>query len=311
MEVFFAIVTLLAGCYLLYKGADFLVNNSILTAQALGISKLLIGITIVAFGTSLPELLVTTLAAFEGHNELGLGNIIGSCIFNLAMVIGLSAIIRPYLLSFKEIRNNLLVLVVTNIIFSLSIMDNVISSLDGLLMLICFFIYIAYLVLSEKRSLIGKPKTSKPQIKAKHLILMGLGLIALAGGAQLLVMSASFLARIAGIDELVIGISIVAMGTSLPEIATSLVASAKKNEEISFANVIGSNVANLLLVIGFVSIIQSINIELNDLASDLIILHGVTVFILVLFLIQRKLGRLEGIVLVSTYLAYMVYLYSR
>jgi cation:H+ antiporter len=306
-----AIITLLAATLLLYKGADWLVSSSILTARALGISKLLIGITIVAFGTSLPELLVSSIAAFQGLNELALGNIIGSCIFNLAVVMGISAIIRPYQLPFKEIRNSLLVLIAANIIFTLVLLDSTISFVDGLLMLIVFFAYISYLLISERRSLIGKPKVVKPPIKLTNLLLMVLGLLCLAGGAQLLVMSASFLARELGISELVIGISIVAVGTSLPEVATSVVASIKKHEDISFANVIGSNAANLLLIVGFIALIQAIRIDITEIVPDLIALHGLTILVLILFFMIRKLGRAEGITLVSVYLGYMIYLYLR
>lgn len=311
MNIPIAIVILFAASILLYKGADWLVSSSILTASALGISKLLIGITIVAFGTSLPELLVSSLAAFQGLSELGIGNIIGSCIFNLAVVLGISAIIRPYHLPFKEIRNNLLVLIAANIIFTLVLWDSIISFVDGLLMLIAFFTYIGFLFISERRSLIGKPKVVKPPIELKNLLLMALGLACLAGGAQLLVMSTSFLARELGISELVIGISIVAIGTSLPEVATSVVASTKKNEEISFANVIGSNAANLLLVVGFIALIQAIRIDIAEIVPDLIALHGLTILVLLLFFMIRKLGRAEGITLVSVYLGYMVYLYVR
>jgi cation:H+ antiporter len=311
MDILFAIVTLLAACLLLYKGADWLVGSSIATAQAIGISKLMVGITVVAFGTSLPEMLVSWLAAFEGMSALSLGNIIGSCIFNLAIVIGVSAIITPYPLPFKEIRNSLLVLIFANIIFTLVLLNSVINWVEGLIMLASFGTYITFLIFSERKGLKGKPKILRGKVKARDIVFMILGLVGLVLGAQLLVTSASFLARQIGIDELVIGISVVALGTSLPEVATSVVASVKKNEEISFANVIGSNVANLLLIIGFVAMVQSISSNINELLPDLLMLHGITILLLVLFLTLRKLSRTEGIVLVAVYIAYMIYLYMR
>jgi cation:H+ antiporter len=311
MDILFAIVTLLAACLLLYKGADWLVNSSIATAQAIGISKLMVGITVVAFGTSLPEMLVSGLAAFEGLSELSLGNIIGSCIFNLAVVIGVSAIIRPYPLPFKQIRNSLFMVIIANIIFTLALLNSIINWVEGLIMLASFAVYITFLITSEKKGLKGKPKILRSKVKVKDIVFMGLGLAGLVFGAQLLVTSASFLARQIGINELVIGISVVAVGTSLPEVATSVVASAKKNEEISFANVIGSNVANLLLIIGFVAFVQSIKSDINEVLPDLIALHGMTLLVLVLFLTLRKLGRSEGITLVAVYIAYMVYIYLR
>jgi cation:H+ antiporter len=311
MDILFAIVTLLAACLLLYKGADWLVGSSIATAQAIGISKLMVGITVVAFGTSLPEMLVSGLAAFEGLSELSLGNIIGSCIFNLAVVIGVSAIIRPYPLPFKQIRNSLFMVIIANIIFTLALLNSIINWVEGLIMLASFAVYITFLITSEKKGLKGKPKILRSKVKVKDIVFMGLGLAGLVFGAQLLVTSASFLARQIGINELVIGISVVAMGTSLPEVATSVVASVKKNEEISFANVIGSNVANLLLIIGFVAFVQSIKSDINEVLPDLIALHGMTLLVLVLFLTLRKLGRSEGITLVAVYIAYMIYIYLR
>jgi len=311
MEILFSIVTLLAACLLLYKGADWLVNSSVLTARALGISKLFIGITIVAFGTSLPELLVSSLAAFQGLGGLCIGNIVGSCIFNLMIVLGLAAIIHPFTLQPREILKGLLLLILCNIILTLLLLDSEISGMDGIILLAGFLIYIAWLLILERRKLGEKPRGKRPALRLKNVLVMILGLIALAAGAELLVSSATFLARQVGISELVIGISVVALGTSLPEVATSLVANANKHEEISFANVIGSNIANILFIIGFVAVINSIRIDINAITPDLVALHAATVMPLLMFLMFRKLGKINGGLMVLLYLGYMVYLYLR
>ncbi len=311
MEILFSIVTLLAACLLLYKGADWLVNSSILTAQALGISKLFIGITIVAFGTSLPELLVSSLAAFQGLGGLCIGNIVGSCIFNLLIVLGLAAILHPFTINAMEIRRSFLLLILCNIILTVLLLDSEISLLDGIILLAAFTVYVGWLLLSERRKLKEKPRGARPPLKLKNFAMMVLGLIGLAAGAELLISSATFLARQAGISELVIGISIVALGTSLPEVATSLVASANQHQEISFANVIGSNIANILFIIGLVAVIQSITIDIHEIAPDLIFLNAITLLMLLGFLMFKRLGRLNGILLVLVYVGYMVFLYLR
>ena len=261
MSLVLDLILLLLGFALLTKGADYFIENSASLAEEKGISPHVVGVTIVAFGTSLPELLVSIISSFQGYNDLALGNIVGSNISNIGLVLAVSTFIFYYVLNTNivpddDANNDSYVMLLAVILLFLFSQDKEISQAEGMLFFVLYLIYIYWLYKKSSNNKLEVDETGN----TSYLLLIG-GLFALLLGAQLTVDSAVSIATSIGISEIVIGLSVVAVGTSLPELAGTVSAARMGHKEIAVGNVIGSNIANIFLVMGVLATINPISVE--------------------------------------------------
>lgn len=320
-------ILLILGFVLLIKGADFFVSGSSKVAKHFKIPPIIIGLTIVAFGTSSPEAAVSISAALQGSSDISIGNIVGSNIINTSLVIGIIALIAPLKVKkstiIKEIPFTLLGGIVLIILLSDRLLQNldinVLSRADGLILLAFFSIFLYYIVEVALKSneidqhLIKQrgPESNPPTIRLKKAILFILiGFASIVIGGWLVVESAQIIAIQLGMSEILVGLTVVAIGTSLPEIVTSIVAASKKESEIAFGNIIGSNIFNIFFVLGVSTTISPINIE-NVIFFDLFLMIAITFILLIFSTTHRKISRSEGFLLVTIYVAYLIYIVLR
>lgn len=311
------IILLILGLVFVLKGADFFVDSASAIAKKFNISELAIGLTIVAFGTSAPELVVNIFASVQDHQEIVLGNIIGSNNFNLFIILGLTAILSPVAVksntAWKEIPFSFFAVIVVFILINdqlFSFADySILKRYEGLILLFFFVLFMLYVYKQLKNDNVKVDLEKKQLSTFKIIIYIILGLTGLIAGGKLVVNNAIKLAIFFNISEKIIGLTIVSIGTSLPELATSVVAAIKKNNDIAIGNIIGSNIFNILLVLGLSSIINPIEYDLK-FNTDLYILMGGTLFLFLSMYTgkRKKLDRWEGITLFSFYLGYMFYL---
>jgi len=312
-------VILIIGFALLVWGADKFVAGASALARRLGVSPLLIGLTVVAFGTSAPELAVSVTAALQGANEIAVGNVLGSNLFNLLVVAGLSAILCPLTIEREIVRRDLpFTVIATALLLLMLFRSGGLSRADGLILLAGFlFVMNAQIrpALAQKGANPGSLGSASDNVATAStpllLILVNivLGLACIVIGGQMAVNGATSIARIFHLSETLIGLTIVAVGTSLPELVTSVVAAHKKQNEIAIGNVMGSNLFNILLILGASATIHPITV-LSTAFIDCAILLAVSALF---YLPARtgKLGRFPGAVMVLTYVAYTVYLILR
>lgn len=307
---------LIIGLLLLIKGGDWLVNGSSSIARQYGISELVIGLTIVAFGTSAPELVVSSLAAINHHPEIALGNVIGSNNFNLFFILGVLGVIAPLSVQKTTIRIEiplslgaaLLLLFLANNFFIGK--NPIINRLDALLLLVCFVAFIIYIwkTIKTEETIVSASikETSQKTIRSVALILLGLA--SLMFGGKWVVDSSIEIAHYFNISEKVIGLTIVAMGTSLPELFTSIIAIRKNSADIAIGNVIGSNIFNIFLILGVGGIIRPMEYSIAFNSDLILLIIGSILLLLAMFTgKKRKLDRWEAIILLVIYIAYMVY----
>ncbi len=300
---------LLVGFVLLIKGADLFVDGSSSIAGILKVPSVIIGLTIVAMGTSAPETAVSISAGLAGNSDISLGNIIGSNIFNLLIVIGVCAIIFPAV-SNKDIlkRDMWWNIAISSLLFIL-ILDRKISRIDGVILLAAFIIYIGVMVRSALKNRIEEqPQNLLPL--SKSIIYIIIGLAAVVSGGDLVVDSAGKIASSLGMSDTLIGLTIVAIGTSLPEFVTSVSASKKGDSGIALGNAVGSCLFNIMFILGIASVLTPIN-AVTELVIDGGILILVTILMLIFALTGRKTNRVEGIICVAAYLAYTAYIIIR
>lgn len=312
-------IILIIGFALLVWGADKFVAGASALARRLGVSPLLIGLTVVAFGTSAPELAVSVTAAIQGANEIAVGNVLGSNLFNLLVVAGLSAVICPLAIEREIVRRDLPFSVVATVLLLLMMLrSGGVSRADGLILLAAFlFVMNAQIrpALAQKgtkqSSTDGGSIDSATSSTPLFLILINivLGLVCIVIGGQMAVNGATGIARMFHLSETLIGLTIVAVGTSLPELVTSVVAAHKHQNEIAIGNVMGSNLFNILLILGASATIHPITVLPTALIDCTILLIVSALF----YLPARtgKLGRFPGVVMVLTYVIYTVYLILR
>ena len=316
----FSVILLIVSFVLLIKGAGFLVDGASSLAKRWGISPLMIGLTIVAFGTSAPELLVNIFAAIRGTSGITFGNIIGSNIFNLLFILGLSAVIFPLTVNkgtiWKEVPLALLAVVVLGLTVNDWLIDkahiSVLSRIDGLVLL-CFFIIFLYytFAIAKQKSVNQSPAIKTYNLLFSLIMVMG-GLVMLIFGGKWAVSSGTTIAQALGASEALIGLTILALGTSLPELFTSAVAAYKKNPDIAVGNIVGSNIFNILLVLGVSGLIRPAIFSLS-LNTDLLVLAGSTALLFIFLLIGKRhvLERWQGVIFVLLYVSYVVFLISR
>ncbi len=310
------ILLLLVGLGLVVLGADWLVNGASSIARRAGISEFVIGLTIVGFGTSCPELVVSLTGAIEGNSDISVGNVVGSNIFNVLFILGLTAMFLPVGMTDKNRRIDIpitigvtILLVILGITGSMS--GPVISRWEGVLMLLVFSAYLFYCFKSDSKDEFSKTQQATLSI-TKSIALTLTGLAGLIFGGDLLVDSATALARQIGVSDKFIAVTILAGGTSLPELATSLVAAIKGKEQLALGNILGSNVFNAMMILGLSSVITPLSFASMTIV-DIITLVLSAVLLLIWAYTRRKnrIDRREGAAMLLCYVAYNVFLFSR
>lgn len=301
----------LGGLVLLATGAEGLVRGSSALALRFGVTPLVVGLTVVAIGTGSPELFVSIEAAYRGESGIALGNVVGSNISNIALILGLSSLIRPMKVRSELIKREVPLMIAVTLLLCLLLFDGTLSRIEGLLMVVGSVAYIAfaYVAARRDRSVVVAAEfkealAAPPRAAWVDVLFLFAGLVLLLIGARLLLAGAIVVAVQFGISQVVIGLTIIAIGTSLPELATSLVASMKGEADVAFGNAIGSNILNILLVLGVAALIRPIEAQgLRPL--DLIVLVACAVLILPLMWRGWVLNRWEGAALLAGYVAYL------
>lgn len=307
---------IIAGFVLLTVGANILINGATGLAAKFNISNLVIGLTVVAFGTSAPELVVNVVAAIEGSNEIALTNVLGSNSINTFVILGLSALFYPLLAQRSTIRVeiplSLFAAVAVLVLGSGMFLSPVkgLSRLDGVFLLLCFTLFIIYIFyLGRKGKAPVADENYKPMGIAKAVSLVVGGLACLAIGAEMIVRSAVNLAVSWGVSQAVVGVTIVALGTSLPELATSVAAAYKKSSDIAVGNIIGSNIFNVFLVLGVSAVIRPLPMYPNLVADAAVAASGsLLVLFFAVFGKKHTLKRIHGIILLAVYAAYLAWI---
>lgn len=319
------IILLIIGLVLVIKSADILIDSSSKIARNYGVSSFVIGITVVAFGTSAPELVVGILSALSGTNELGLGTVVGSSYANMTLIVGLSALVFPLVVNDSAIKKEIPMLIFVQALFAAMILwDNQLSRLDGLLLLGGFVAFMVYVVLDSKKSMkisidiegdidtdgdgnqVTEYTTTEKIRSVPMLWLLSiLSLVGLYIGGQLSVENSVQIAKNFGLSETIIGLTIVAVATSLPELVTSIVAMRKNEKDIVLGNCVGSNIFNILLVMGVSSTIHPFSIQEN-MTVDLLLIIVIVGVIYLLSRFTKKVSRLFGSVLVLSYFSYLL-----
>lgn len=311
------ILLLLGGFVALIFGANALVDAASSLASRLGVPSIVIGLTIVAFGTSAPELVVNVFAATTGSTDMVLGNVLGSNIFNVLGILGISAIIYPLTVksntTWIEIPLSLLaavcVLIVASDVFLDGAPTNLISRSDAIILLLFFLVFLVYNLIVAKSGGADEELETKDYSTGKAVLFIILGLAGLVIGGRLIVTSAVSIAEVIGLSERVIGLTVVSIGTSLPELATSIIAVRKKNVDIAIGNVVGSNIFNIFLILGISGTIIPLGINPDSVFDILVnIVTGLLLFIFVFTGRGRKVERWEGAIFVAGYIAYVTYL---
>lgn len=303
------IILLLVGFVLLIKGADFFVDGSSSVAKLLGIPGFVIGLTVVAMGTSAPEAAVSITAGISGSNEIAISNIIGSNLFNLLVVAGLSAVIKPFKIEHTILKRDFTINVgACVLLLGMLILGTSVSRIDGFILLGLFIGYIVYVVIDALKH---RNTNSDDDVKTMNPVLSVIaiigGLAAVIIGGDLVVDNAVAIAQRLNWSETFIGLTIIAIGTSLPELVTSVVAAKKGESGLALGNVIGSNLFNIMLVLGLSTAINPIATD-SSMIMNAIIMLAVTTLVYCACLIKKSLGRVVGAICVSGYAAYTVYL---
>lgn len=319
--MFLEILLIIIGFVFLVKGADFLVTAATSIAKKFGLSEMLIGLTIVAIGTSLPEVFVTIISAIEGHSDLIIGNAIGSCICNFLLVIGITSLIKPVKLDKRIINRHLPIGMGAMVL--LLILGNTdklgetetITRWQGVVLLFCTLVYILYTIYEEKHikdknieiEILEEVEAKEEKSIIKICLFLFLGLLGLKFGADFVVDNSVAVAKAIGFSERFIGMTIVAIGTALPEIITGIIAAKNGETDLLLGNISGSNILNLCLLVGLGAIIKPLTFA-TDFNISIIVLLVVTVFIQVVSLLTKnsELGRKNGLVLIFIYIIYIL-----
>lgn len=317
------IAMLVAGLVLLVVGGEFLVRGASSLAAIIGISPLVIGLTVVAFGTSSPELAVSIQAGLSGNPDIAMGNVVGSNIFNVLFILGACAVILPLLVTQQLVRLEVPIMIAASFLVALLALDGKLGFVDGLLLFAGIAGYTTWAIVRSRRETAAAqaefaqeygeqklaPKKSGAEIARNvAFVIAGLGVLVL--GARWLVDGSITIARAFGIDEVIIGLTIVAAGTSLPEVATSIIATIRKERDIAIGNVVGSNIFNLLAILGISSMVTpgGLNVAPSVINFDIPIMIAVAVACLPIFFTGYTIARWEGVLFLLSYVAYTVFL---
>ncbi|MEZ4703431.1 MAG: calcium/sodium antiporter [Rhodothermales bacterium] len=305
------------GLVILYFGAEWLVKGAAGLAIRYGIRPMVVGITVVALATSMPEFVVNFLAALDGEDSLALGNVVGSNIANIGLILGISALVLPLAVSSTTLRNEYPMMMGVALLFYLLSLDGTISRIDGGILitgLAAFFIYVIRDTRKHAALVTRAVEGEEDELAGsgdpiwKQALYIAAGVAALAGGAQLMVKAAVTIAEFLGISPIVIGLTVVAIGTSLPELAASIASALKKDADMSVGNVLGSNLLNILFVIGMVSLIRPLHVDTESLHIHFPVMLGFSLLLLPLAWTRFQISRLEGALLLAGFAGYIVYL---
>jgi len=290
------------------------VNGAVGLAEKLGVSPLIVGLTVVAMGTSAPEVAASIAAAFKGLGDTAIGNVYGSNIANLALVGGLCAVIRPISVRLSVIRRELPVMLIVGLILYPVLVNMSLGRGESIILLLLFFSMILFTVINAKTSKDKEQLSTDPTAKpaknrstGANTIFILIGLVALAVGADLTIRGAVFIGKSVGLSDAVIGLTIIALGTSLPELMTCVVASFKGHDDISIGNLVGSNVFNTLLVVGTAGAIRPFGINARLIGTDYWVMILVSAVFIAMVMIGKKIKRSDGVALITIYVSYMLY----
>jgi len=305
--------SIIFGFLVLMWSADKFINGAVALAHNMGMSPMIIGITVVSIGTSSPEILVTLLSTLTGHSNLAVGNVLGSNIANIGLVMGITLIISPMPFIFSNIKKELLLLIAITLLASILLIDHVLAYHDSILLLAGFLISLLLLFHWQKQSTSQNTDIEIPNISTtKAALLLTLGLIVMIISSRILIWGAIEVARALKVSELIIGLSIVALGTSLPELAASVMSALKKHHDIAIGNIIGSNLFNLVLVMAVPGFTGSNNINSSAFNRDVPVMLALTFILFATAFIYRNkqtIGRMPGVIMLICYLSYTVLLY--
>lgn len=302
------IVLLVMGLVVVLKGADWLTDGAVNIASRFGVSQMVIGLTIVAMGTSMPELCVSMVSALKGTPDLAVGNVVGSNTLNTLLIVGCSALVAPIMVKRSSVRRDIPFAVLASLLMLIFCLDGGIDRLDAALLFILFAVFMFVTVKYGKNEGTEAKTTAAPLGKAALLLVVGL--VCLILGSNLFVDNASFVASTLGVSDAVIGLTIVAGGTSLPELATSMVSAKKGNSDIAIGNVIGSNVFNILMIIGVTGLVKPMHIK-GITSLDLIVMLASMLLLWFFCRTTYKVKRWEGAVLAISYIAYLAWLIAQ
>lgn len=309
-ELLIPIALILAGFLLLIWSADLLVDNASVLASRLGVSTFIVGVVIIGFGTSAPEMFVSAMAAIDNKGNLALGNALGSNITNIGLVLGCAALIGSLAVSKSAARKDIPIVVATGVLAVLLCIDGTLSNVDGYLLLAVLAGYLIWSGISDKKNNDAgeTPDDDNSKSTLYYVGLTILSIVVLMTASKMLVSGSITIAKMLGVGELMIGLTVVAVGTSLPELAASIAAARRQAHDMLIGNIIGSNIFNTLGVLGIMGVIRPTDIDLNALARDFPIMFAFTLFILVLALTKRSFSRTSGAIMVTGYVAYICYL---
>ncbi len=306
------IILLVVGFVLLIKGADIFVDGASSTAENFKVSKMLIGLTIVAFGTSAPEFAVSMSALASGSTDMVLGNVIGSCILNILLILGIAALVRPIRITHNTIRKELPLCLLISTLLAVLFLDiklgngsvNQITRADAVVILLFFTIFLYYLITLAKQKKEKKTKTKPKHKLGKSLAFVAVGLVGIIAGSELVVDNASAIASAIGMSERVIALTVIAFGTSLPELVTSVTAARKDEQELVVGNIIGSNIFNICVVLGIPVAIFGTITPASFQMLDIIMLVGSAALLFIFSATTKRINRVEGFLMLLAFCAY-------
>jgi len=313
VNVAIPLLNFILGLGALYLGADLMIRGASRLARRLGVNALIIGLTVVAMGTSMPELLVGIVASVRESGDIAIGNVVGSNVANIALILGIAALIRPIRVQMRLLVREVPIMIFASLAFYIFALDNELSRFDGLSLVVGFMAYTLYLLEGGRRE--------SPAIEVEYqkfvpaggtiwgdALLTCVGLGALLGGAHMVVTGAASTARFLGVSELAIGLTVVAIGTSLPELATAIAASVQDEGDILVGNVVGSNIFNLFAVLGISSMAKPLPVAVSVIRVEAPVMLAVSILVLPFVWTTLRLTRWEGAVFLAAYLAFVVLL---
>ncbi len=312
-ELLMLLLKLAGGIALLWIGAELIVRGAAALAASFGIAPMTIGLTVVAFATSSPELMVSVVAAVRDEADICIGNVIGSNIFNVLAILGLTAILCPIRARAAFIRREIPLMVAISLLMPLVAWNGMISRLEAAGLVLGLVLYMVFAYTMARRDgpdVAAEYEESLPKKRGRNglnLTLVVVGLLMLVGGSHLLVVSAKIIAHAAGIRDAIIALTVVAFGTSLPELATSVIAARRNHPDIALGNIIGSNVFNVLSILGFAGLVRPLAIEPGLMGFDIPFMVGVMAVMWIIVYTGRRISRGEGIFLFAGYLGYTAY----
>ncbi len=308
MDLALNIGLIVLGIFLVLRGAERMTDGAVALAQRMMIPQMVIGLTIVACGTSMPEFFVSLTSAIHGSADMAIGNVVGSNIFNTLLIVGVAAVVAPMIIARSTVRKDIPVAFMASILLGVMCLDGAISRIDAAILFVCFLLFMAYTIRSARK---GEVEVTEEEQKGygtgKSVFLIVYGLALLIVGSNIFVDAATFVARTFGVSDAVIGLTIVACGTSMPELATSVVAAKNGQSALAIGNVLGSNVFNILMVLGLTGIISPL--QINGITNIDLILQFAAVALVWLFSYTKfKVERWEGALLSLVFLTYLTWL---